>query len=133
MTTSGKPTGRFYGWRVALLMAIGVFGWAMSASPWQLFVAAGLSGAGWGTMSAAALNAIVSPWFVRARPAALAMAYNGGSVGGILFSPLWVAAISAVGFPVAASLVAVVMVVTVWTLADLVFSRTPETGSRWGW
>jgi hypothetical protein len=78
-------------------------------------------------MSAAALNALVSPWFVRARPAALAMAYNGGSVGGIVFSPLWVAAISTVGFPVASALVAVVTVITMWVLADLVFSKTPET------
>ena len=111
----------------ALSIATGVIGWATATSPWHLFVAASLSGAGWGTMSAAALNAIVSPWFMRARPAALAMAYNGGSVGGIIFSPLWVAAISAVGFPVAASLVAVVTVITMWALADLVFSRTPET------
>ena len=55
----------------ALSMAAGIVGWATAASPWQLFVAAALSGAGWGTMSAAALNSIVSPWFVRARPAAL--------------------------------------------------------------
>ena len=110
----------------ALLMAAGVIGWATAASPWFLFIAASLSGAGWGTMSAAALNLIVSPWFVRARPAALSMAYNGGSLGGIIFSPLWVAAISAVGFPLAASLVAVMMVFTLWTLADRVFSRTPE-------
>ena len=54
-------------------------------------------------MSAAALNAIVSPWFVRSRPAALAMAYNGGSIGGVIFSPLWVAAIGALGFPLAAA------------------------------
>ena len=31
-----------------------------------------LSGAGWVAMSAAAVNAILSPWFVRKRPAALA-------------------------------------------------------------
>lgn len=110
----------------ALSMAAGIIGWAMASSPWQLFVAAALSGAGWGTMSAAALNAIVSPWFVRARPAALGMAYNGGSVGGIVFSPLWVAAINGLGFPLAASLVAVVMGLTLWVLADRVFSRTPE-------
>ena len=30
------------------------------------------------------------------------MAYNGGSVGGIVFSPLWVAAIAGLGFPLAA-------------------------------
>ena len=60
----------------ALAMATGIMGWAVATSPWHLFVAAVLSGAGWGTMSAAALNAIVSPWFVRARPAALGMAYS---------------------------------------------------------
>ena len=78
-------------------------------------------------MSAAALNVIVSPWFERGRPAALGMAYNGGSLGGIIFSPLWVAAISAVGFPVAASVVAALLLITLWTLAERVFSRTPES------
>jgi hypothetical protein len=53
------------------------------------------------------------------------MAYNGGSVGGIIFSPLWVAAISVLGFPGAAAAIGIVMVLTLWTLADLVFSRTP--------
>ena len=77
----------------ALCLAVGVLGWATSTASWQLLVANVFSGAGWGAMSAAAVNAIVSPWFVRARPAALAMAYNGGSVGGVIFSPLWVAAI----------------------------------------
>ena len=111
----------------SLFMAAGIVGWATAASPWHLFVAAALSGVGWGTMSAAALNVIVSPWFVRGRPAALAMAYNGGSVGGILFSPLWVAAIGAMGFPITALLLAAVMVITLWTLAGLVLSQTPES------
>jgi MFS family permease len=110
----------------ALAMAAGLIGWATAAAPWQLFAAALLTGAGWGTMSAAALNALVSPWFVRARPAALAMAYNGGSVGGIVFSPLWVAAIGGLGFPAAAVAVGAVMALTIWTLSELVFSRTPE-------
>ena len=94
-------------------------------APWQLFVVSALSGAGWGAMSAAALNAIVSPWFVRSRPAALAMAYNGGSIGGVIFSPLWVAAIGALGFPLAAAAIGTFMAVTMWVLADAVFSRTP--------
>ena len=111
----------------AVAMALGIIGWAVAGSPWQLFVVAGLTGVGWGTMSAAALNAIVSPWFARGRPAALGMAYNGGSVGGIIFSPLWVAAISVLGFPLAATLIAVVMGVTLWLLAGRVFSRTPES------
>lgn len=110
----------------AVAMAVGVFGWAAATAPWQLFAAALLSGAGWGAMSAAAINAIVSPWFVRTRPAALAMAYNGGSIGGVIFSPLWVATISALGFPAATAAIGVVMALSIWALADLVFSRTPQ-------
>src|SRR5262245_32130450 len=48
----------------ALAMAAGLFGWSTATAPWQLFFAAALSGTGWGTMSAAALNSIVAPWFV---------------------------------------------------------------------
>src|SRR5882757_6422239 len=57
-------------------LALGVFSWAIAAAPWQLFGATLLSGAGWVTMGVAAVNAIISPWFNRGRPAALAMAYN---------------------------------------------------------
>ena len=77
-------------------------------------------------MSAAAINMLVSPWFVRTRPAALAMAYNGGSIGGVIFSPLWVIAIGALGFPTAAAVIGIVMALTMWMLADLIFSRTPQ-------
>jgi Major Facilitator Superfamily len=110
----------------ALCLALGVLGWATAVSPWQLFVATALSGAGWGTMSAAALNAIVSPWFVRTRPAALAMAYNGGSIGGVIFSPLWVLAVGALGFANAAAAIGLAMAFIMWVLADLFFSRTPQ-------
>jgi hypothetical protein len=109
----------------ALSLALGVVGWATAAAPWQLFVASLLSGAGWSAMSAAAVNAIVSPWFVRRRPAALAMAYNGGSIGGVIFSPLWVAAIGCLGFPAAAAAIGATVALTMWILADQLLSRTP--------
>jgi hypothetical protein len=107
-------------------LAAGVFGWATAATPWQLFGATLLSGAGWVTMGVAAINAIVAPWFIRGRPAALAMAYNGGNIGGVVFSPLWAAAISTVGFPAAAAAIGLIMTITMWILADRVFSRTPR-------
>ncbi|HEY7549112.1 MAG TPA: MFS transporter [Hyphomicrobiaceae bacterium] len=110
----------------ALALGLGVYGWAVAREPWQLFAALVLSGAGWAATGAAAINAIVAPWFVRRRPAALAMAYNGASVGGIAFSPLWVAAIGALGFPAAAALVGAAMAITVWVLADLLFARGPQ-------
>lgn len=110
----------------AVLLALGILGWAVAAEPWQLLLATLLSGAGWVAMGAAAVNAIVAPWFVQTRPAALSMAYNGASIGGVVFSPLWVAAIAWLGFPLAATAIGIVMVVTTWLLANFVFARTPE-------
>lgn len=111
----------------SLALAIGVTGWALAQEPWQLFVATLFSGGGWVTMGAAAVNAIVAPWFVRKRPAALASAYNGSSIGGVVFSPLWVAAIGLFGFPWAAIAIGLFVVATIWILADLYYSKTPES------
>src|SRR6478609_3493259 len=110
----------------ALALGTGVTAWAVAQEPWQLLAATVFSGAGWAAMGAAAVNQIVSPWFIRRRPAALSMAYNGASVGGIVFSPLWVAAIALLSFPVAATAIGVVTAVTVWLLADLALSKTPQ-------
>lgn len=109
-----------------LALGIGLMGWSLATEPWQLFVAAIISGAGWSATSAAAINAIIAPWFVRSRPAALGMAYNGGSVGGILFSPLWVAAISFLGFPLAAAAIALTAVLIVGSISLTLFARTPQ-------
>ncbi|SMH29866.1 MFS transporter [Azospirillum agricola] len=111
----------------AALLAAGVAGWAVAAEPWQLFAAALASGGGWVALGAAAVNAIVAPWFVRNRPAALGMAYNGASVGGILFSPLWVALIGGLGFPAASVAVGLAMTLVVGLLSALVFAKTPES------
>jgi hypothetical protein len=110
----------------AFLLALGIVGWANAAAPWQLFAATLFSGAGWVTMGIAAVNAMVSPWFGRDRPAALAVAYNGANVGGIVFSPLWVMAIGILGFPIAAMTVCGIMVCTTWVLAHQALSRTPQ-------
>ncbi|MBB6165196.1 hypothetical protein HNQ72_005042 [Rhizobium wenxiniae] len=77
-------------------------------------------------MGAAAVNAIVAPWFIRKRPAALSVAYNGASVGGVVFSPLWVVLIAWSGFPQAAMIIGISMTATVAVLSALVFSKSPE-------
>lgn len=110
----------------AVLLAIGVVGWSVADQPWHLFAAALLSGTGWVAMGAAAVNAIIAPWFVRARPAALSMAYNGASVGGVIFSPLWVMLIASSGFAQAAVVVGISMVTTVVALSVLAFSKSPD-------
>jgi MFS family permease len=110
----------------AVLLGFGVVGWAFAASPWQLFIVTMFSGAGWAATGPAAVNAILAPWFVRSRPAALSSAYNGASVGGIVFAPLWVAAIGSLGFPVASILIGAVVIVSIWILSDVFFSKNPE-------
>jgi hypothetical protein len=110
----------------AIALATGVMGWALAREPWQLLFATLFSGGGWAAMGAAAVNAIVAPWFVRARPAALAFAYNGSSIGGIVFSSLWVIAIGVLGFPGAAAVIGLATIATVWILADVYYSKTPE-------
>ncbi|WCK69005.1 MFS transporter (plasmid) [Agrobacterium tumefaciens] len=110
----------------ALLLAIGVVGWSVADQPWHLLAAALLSGTGWVAMGAAAVNAIIAPWFVRARPAALSMAYNGASVGGVVFSPLWVMLIASSGFAQAAVIVGISMVTIVAALSVLAFSKSPS-------
>jgi MFS family permease len=111
----------------AISLALGVAGWAFAVEPWQLFVATLFSGAGWVALGAAGVNAMVSPWFNRGRPAALSTAYNGASIGGMIFSPLWVALIGWGGFPVASVSVGIVMVAVVVFLSVQVFGRTPES------
>jgi len=71
---------------------------------------------------------------VRKRPTALTAAYNGSSIGGVVFSPLWVAAIGLLGFPWAAIAIGLVVVATIWTLArPLLLQNAGNDGalSRW--
>jgi hypothetical protein len=110
----------------AALLAAGICGWAVAREPWQLFAATLVSGAGWAAMGGVAVNAVVSPWFVRTRPAALGTAYNGASFAGLIFSPLWVFAIAAMGFPPAAAVIGAATIVTVGLLARTFFARTPH-------
>jgi Major Facilitator Superfamily len=110
----------------AILLAAGIIGWAIAREPWQLFAATVISGMGWAATGGVAVNAVVSPWFVRARPVALGTAYNGASFAGLIFSPLWVFAIALIGFPAAAAAIGGATIVTVSMLAQKFFARTPN-------
>lgn len=108
------------------VLALGLVGWSTAASPLQLLGAALVSGAGWVTLGAAAINAMVAPWFVALRPRALSTAYNGASVGGIVFPPLLVAGIASIGFPATAFVVGAAALAVVWILTGTVLAATPE-------
>ena len=110
----------------AVLTAAGLILWSSAREPWQLFAAAIPSGAGWAMTSGAALNAIVARWFDRDRPIAIALAFNGASVGGVLFVPMWVCLIRSIGFPSAALLVGGCMVAVVAYLCVRFLAKSPE-------
>ncbi|NKC29459.1 MFS transporter [Falsiroseomonas selenitidurans] len=112
-----------------VLAGLGVVAWALAGEPWQLHAATMISGAGWAMTGGAAINAMVAPWFIRRRPAALSLAYNGASVGGALFSPLWVALIEGLGFAQAALLLGAAMACLLWWLSGRYLAGGPEA---WG-
>lgn len=111
----------------AILAGVGAIAWANAQQPWQLIPALIVSGAGWAATSGAALNAIVTPWFDRDRPKAMSMAFNGASVGGVLFVPLWTGLISAFGLTGAALILGVAMPAILCPLAWLFLRDTPPS------
>ncbi|MCK1541828.1 MFS transporter [Bradyrhizobium sp. 179] len=111
----------------AVLMAVGLIGWSGSWEPWQLFLAAIPSAGGWAATSGAALNAIIARWFERDRPKAMSVAFNGASVGGVLFVPLWLFFIDRLGVQTAAQAIAIVAVGVMGWLSVRYFKLSPAS------
>ena len=107
------------------LTGLGFVGWSAAFEPWHLFALTPLTGLGWAATGGAAINAMVAPWFVKRRPVALSMAYNGASMGGIVFSTLWVVLIGSFGFLNATIAVGVTMFICVTLLAIYFLATSP--------
>lgn len=99
-----------------VLAAAGAVAWTNASQSWQLVPALLLSGAGWSAMSGAAINAMVAPWFERDRPKAISAAFNGASVGSLVFTPLWSVLIVDGGLSLAGFLVALTAIAMVCPL-----------------
>jgi MFS family permease len=114
----------------AIFAGAGAMAWANLREPWQLMPALLLSACGWAATSGAALNALVSPWFDKDRPKAISMAFNGASVGGVLFTPLWTLLIAVLGMSGAAFVLGTAMIVVIVPLARLVLWTLPPQSAR---
>ena len=106
-------------------LALGALAWSSADQPWQLFAAVPLTSIGWATMSGAAINAIVSPWFEERRAAALGHAYNGASFGGLALAPLWMLLIHRRGIADATLVLVLPLFVLLWWLAGRYLALTP--------
>jgi MFS family permease len=110
----------------AVAMAAGVAALGVVTQPWQLYPAFLVMSVGWGSMSGAAINIILAPWFERRRGLAVSIAFNGATLGGVCIAPALIALIGAVGFTRALALAAVVLLVVLVAVAACVMGRGPE-------
>ena len=110
----------------AVLAGAGIVAWSVASAPWQLFVAAAISGSGWAATSGAAINAMVAPWFDRDRPKAIGLAFNGASIGGVVFPPLLILLIAKIGVEAAAVAVGIAMPLVIIPLSIFYLRRDPQ-------
>ncbi len=110
----------------AVLAGAGIVAWSVASAPWQLFVAAAISGSGWAATSGAAINAMVAPWFDRDRPKAIGLAFNGASIGGVVFPPLLILLIAKIGVEAAAVAVGIAMPLVIIPLSIFYLRRDPK-------
>lgn len=124
----GDAVDRFGPRRMVLVgacaLALGVALLPEARAPWHVHGAFVVMSLGWATMSGAAINAIVAPWFETKRGLAISLALNGASCGGVLVTPLLVGLTSRLGFR-AGLWVAVAVMLVALVPALVVLRRGP--------
>jgi MFS family permease len=126
----GSAFDRFGPRRMVLVgiwaMGTAAIGLTWITRSWQLYVVFPLMAVGWATMSGAALNIIVAPWFERRRGLAVSIAFNGAAVGGILLAPALAFLIGRIGFEAAVISLVIVMALVLVPLVLRLLVRGPE-------
>jgi len=112
-------------------MACGVVALTLVTRQWQVYAALTVTSVGWATMSGAAINIIVAPWFDRRRGLALSWSLNGASAGGVLIVPLLTFLITWFGFAIALDAVGALMLTILIPVAAIVLRpRCPDEHDR---
>jgi len=111
----------------SLAMAVGLASLGVATWPWQLYPAFLVMAVGWGSMSGAAINIILAPWWERRRGFAVSLAFNGATLGGVIVTPMLIPLIAALGFPRALVTASVVAFAVVILVALTVMRRGPHT------
>ena len=93
--------------------------------PWQLYLANAVLAFGWAGTSLGIITNTLGLWFDKKRGMAISLALNGASFGGIVGTPLMIAAIGHFGFSRAMTVSAVVMVVLMVPVILLAVGRPP--------
>lgn len=110
-------------------MAAGLVLLTVTTQPWQVYAAFAIMAIGWATMSGAAINIIVAPWFDKRRGLAVSWSLNGANAGGILVVPLLTLLTARLGFAAALQAAALAMVAVLIPIVVLVL-RPQKVGER---
>jgi MFS family permease len=107
----------------AVALGAGAVALGLSRSPWQSYAAFLLLGTGYAFMHTVTLGAIVSRWFIKDRPRAMAAATFGASIGGMILVPLNAAVLEhwgglAGGLTLAVIACGIVVPLAVWVVRD---------------
>jgi MFS family permease len=112
---------------VAMSMGLVLLTWV--ARLWQVYAAFALMSVGWATMSGAAINIIVAPWFERRRGLAVSWALNGASAGGVIIAPALTFLMTRYGFGLAVGALVGSMLAILIPVVILVLR--PRRGNEW--
>ncbi len=110
----------------SVVMAGGIMALGLVTRPWQLYPVFLVMAVGWGSMSGAAINIILAPWFERRRGLAVSVAFNGATLGGVTVAPLLIPLIAVLGFTRALVIAGLVSFGAVIAVAAAVMRRGPE-------
>src|SRR3989441_1160709 len=115
----------------SVAMAAGVAALGLVTQPWQLYPVFLVMSVGWGSMSGAAINIILAPWFQRRRGLVVSIAFNGATLGGVIIAPALIPLVGVVGFTLALEIAALVLLVVLVAVAAGVMRRGPEELGVW--
>jgi len=110
----------------SVAMATGLIALGVVTRPWQLYPAFLIMALGWGSMSGAAINIILAPWWKRRLGLAVSIAFNGATLGGVIVAPLLIPLITALGFARALVAAAVGSFALVIAAALVAMHRGPQ-------
>ncbi len=110
----------------SVAMAAGVAALGLVTQPWQLYPTFLVMSVGWGSMSGAAINIILAPWFQRRRGLVVSIAFNGATLGGVIIAPALIPLIERVGFARALAMAALVLLVVLLPVAAGMMRGSPE-------
>lgn len=108
------------------VMALGLASMGQVTEVWQVYGSFALMGLGWSCLSTTSITSSLAPWFERYQGRAVSTALLGASIGGMVGVPFLLFLIHALGFAQAMLAVALLLVLTVWSIGIFVMKHRPQ-------